>query len=171
MVKYILFDFDGTLVDSRQVFMAVFNQLAEKHGYRKLRQEDLEPLRYLSIADRCRFLNFPLYRIPFMAYQAYQLYRKGMKDLVLFDGIRKLLTELKNRGYQLGIISSNAENNIREFLLRQEIDTIEEIACSKDIFGKGKMIRRFLETKGLKNQRWSMWGTSCGISSPAKKMG
>ncbi|CAN5916958.1 HAD family hydrolase [soil metagenome] len=151
MVRYILFDFDGTLVDSRQVFLAVFNQLAEKYGYRNLRQEDLAALRCLSIADRCRFLKFPLYRIPFVIYQAYHLYRKQMKDLVLFDGIRELLAGLKSRGYQLGIISSNAENNIREFLLHQEIDTIEEIACSGDIFGKGKMIRRFLKAKGLEN--------------------
>lgn len=151
MVKYILFDFDGTLVDSRQVFLAVFNLLAEKYGYRKIRQEDLEALRCLSITDRCRFLNFPLYRFPFVAYQAYHLYRKRMKDLVLFAGIRELLAGLKSRGYQLGIISSNAENNIREFLLHQKIDTIEEIVCSKDIFGKGKMIRRFLKANGLKS--------------------
>ena len=36
MQKYIVFDFDGTLVDSQNIFVPIYNQLAEKHGYKKL---------------------------------------------------------------------------------------------------------------------------------------
>ena len=37
MQKYIVFDFDGTLVDSQNIFVPIYNQLAEKHGYKTVR--------------------------------------------------------------------------------------------------------------------------------------
>ncbi len=35
MQKYIVFDFDGTLVDSKNTFVPIYNQIAKKHGYYK----------------------------------------------------------------------------------------------------------------------------------------
>lgn len=72
MVKYIIFDFDGTLVDSKDVFIEAYNQLAEKHNYKQIKNEELEELRKLSIRERCKALNFPMYKIPFL-YQNYML--------------------------------------------------------------------------------------------------
>ena len=39
MQKYIVFDFDGTLVDSQNIFVPIYNQIAEKHGYKTVREE------------------------------------------------------------------------------------------------------------------------------------
>ena len=40
MQKYIVFDFDGTLVDSQNIFVPIYNQLAEKHGYKTIHITD-----------------------------------------------------------------------------------------------------------------------------------
>lgn len=61
MIKYILFDFDGTLADSKSVFVSAWNQLADKHKFKKLHHEDLDVLRKLSIKERGKQLNFPFY--------------------------------------------------------------------------------------------------------------
>lgn len=49
MQKYIVFDFDGTLVDSQNIFVPIYNQLAEKHGYKTVREEEIEYLRKLTM--------------------------------------------------------------------------------------------------------------------------
>lgn len=67
MQKYIVFDFDGTLVDSQNIFVPIYNQLAEKHGYKTVSEEEIEPLRKLTISERCKnsmyhFINFLYWR-------------------------------------------------------------------------------------------------------------
>ncbi|MDM5154786.1 HAD-IA family hydrolase [Bacillus sp. DX1.1] len=152
MVKYIIFDFDGTLVDSKDVFIEAYNQLAEKHNYKQIKNEELEELRKLSIRERCKALNFPMYKIPFFVPELYALYKDSIKDVVLIDGVKELLDELTKRGYRLAIISSNAEENIRQFLLHNEIKNVKEVFCSKNIFGKDKVIKKFLKEKKLQTE-------------------
>ena len=49
MQKYIVFDFDGTLVDSQNIFVPIYNQLAEKHGYKAVKEDEIEHLRKLTM--------------------------------------------------------------------------------------------------------------------------
>ena len=81
MIKYVVFDFDGTLVDFKAVFISVFNQLAEKHGFKKIELSNIEILRKLSIKERCKHLNLPLYKIPFLSAELLDLYKNLSKTL------------------------------------------------------------------------------------------
>ena len=58
MQKYIVFDFDGTLVDSQNIFVPIYNQLAEKHGYKTVSEEEIEHLRKLTMSERCKSLMY-----------------------------------------------------------------------------------------------------------------
>jgi phosphoglycolate phosphatase len=149
MLKYIIFDFDGTLVDSKKTVISVFNQLADKYNYRKVQDEEVENLRRLTMLERSKVLNFPLYRLPYIALELYQLYREGIKSVFLFDGIKDLLDALVEQGYQLAIISSNAESTIRQFLQKNQIYAVKEICCSSNLFGKDRIIRNFLKKNRL----------------------
>ena len=169
MIKYIIFDFDGTLADSREVFISVFNQIAEKHNYRKMEAENLHHLRTLTITERCRYLKVPLYRIPFLATEFLSLYKKALQNVVLFEGIKELLEALNSIGYEMAIISSNAESNISDFLKSNGIGTISKIYCSTSLFGKDKLIKGFLKSMAFQMIRYCMWAMNYAISSPVKK--
>jgi phosphoglycolate phosphatase len=142
--KYIVFDFDGTLVDSKATFIATYNQLAQKNSFKLLTLPDIEVLRKLSVKERCRFLEVPLYRLPFLATEFLRQYQKSIGQVLLVPGMAEVLQQLKLRGYALAIISSNAEANIRQFLQHNELDFIPAIYCSRDLFGKDKLIKKFL---------------------------
>ncbi|MEN1935931.1 HAD family hydrolase [Paenibacillus sp. 102] len=149
MLKYVVFDFDGTLVDSQDIFVPMYNQIAEKHGYKRVKEEDVEPLRKLSITKRCKQLHVPMYKLPFLAVEFYKLYQPAIKDLVLFNGMKEVLDELHRKGYEIAIISSNSEEHIKTFLHKNRIGNIEDVFCSKNLFGKDKVIKKFLKEKNL----------------------
>lgn len=150
MVKYIIFDFDGTLVDSKDVFLASYNQIAVKHNYKVIEKEELEELRKISIRERCKLLKIPMYKIPFFAKELGSLYKKSIGDVVLIEGIKPMLQKLKDSGYKIAIISSNREENIRQFLKNNDIHDVHDVFCSSNIFGKDKVMKQFLKEKKLK---------------------
>ncbi len=73
MQKYIVFDFDGTLVDSQNTFVPIYNQIAKKHGYKTVKEEEIEYLRKLTMPERCKQLDVPLYKLPILALEFYKI--------------------------------------------------------------------------------------------------
>lgn len=143
MLKYVVFDFDGTLVDSQDIFVPIYNQLAEKHGYKTVSEEEIEPLRKLSIPERCKQLHVPLYKLPILALEFYKLYQPSIKDLVLFNGMKEVLDELHRKGYGIAVISSNSEEHIRAFLHNNQIKIFKKFFVRKICLGKIKLSRNF----------------------------
>ncbi len=73
MYKHIVFDFDGTLADSRSVFLRCYNELAAKHGFNIIDEGNIERLKKLSIVERLRHLKVPLLWLPFLTRKFYGL--------------------------------------------------------------------------------------------------
>ena len=144
MIKYIIFDFDGTLADSQAVFISVYNQIAIKNRYKQIQPENLESLRAMPLKERCQYLKVPLYKIPFLAADFLRGYKKALPELTLFAGMEQVLEILKEKGYQIAVLSSNSKSNISEFLKNNGIDSINGIYCSTSLFGKDKLLSRFL---------------------------
>lgn len=150
MIKYVIFDFDGTLADSKKVMVSAWNRLAEKHNYKKLELNEFEALKKLSIKERSKLLKFPMYKMPIVIPQLYQLYRQFIQEIHLYEGVQELLAELLKKGYKIAIISSNSEDIIRDFLGRNGIDGVSHVLCSSRIFGKDKLLTRFLRANQVK---------------------
>ncbi len=149
MLKYIIFDFDGTLADSRNVFISAWNSLADKHQYRKIKREEWNSLRKLPILERIKCLNFPIFKTPLIIPDFYRFYRKYAKEINLYPGIKEMLDTLEREGHKLAIISSNSEDVIKEVLRRNYVRNISEILSSNLIFGKDQLIRKFLKENHL----------------------
>ncbi|OPZ82961.1 MAG: Pyrophosphatase PpaX [Firmicutes bacterium ADurb.Bin419] len=149
MSTSILFDFDGTLVQSEDLLLTFFNELNKDGEYKKITKEDLEVLRNQPIKGKCKMLGIPIYRIPALYLKAKEMGRTHMNSVALKDGIKELLYELKNRGFKLNILSSNDEEGIREFVKLKGIDLFDGIYSSNNLFGKHHTIRRYMDNNDL----------------------
>ena len=146
--RHLVFDFDGTLVDSKAVFLSLYNDLAGKAGYTPMTPENLEHLRTLSIPQRCKYLNVPLYKIPFLAAKVVKQYGEKLSEIELNPGIADMFTALEAKGAGYSIISTNSKQTIQAFLQMKGIAGAKEIFCSRSVFGKDVLIKKFLKKTG-----------------------
>lgn len=144
-MKYILFDFDGTLADSAQLYMNVWNLLAGRYGFKSVTKADLLLTRNLTIPERARQYNFPMHKLPVILPQIYRHFKENISEVKLFGGVKEMLEKLAHNGYVIGIVSSNAKENIELLLQQEQIDSVSQVWSSSRIFGKDAVIKKFMK--------------------------
>ncbi|MDR6218411.1 HAD hydrolase-like protein [Deinococcus soli (ex Cha et al. 2016)] len=147
---HIVFDFDGTLVDSREVGVQAYNRFAQERGLRPLTPELVAVFGDLTMRERCRALNIRPWRLPWVLMHVGTYYREAVAQIPFADGIPELLAELARRGHTLSIVSTNQERNIRAFLkMRGLEELIPRVVCSSRPGGKARLIRGLMRGEGI----------------------
>lgn len=149
MIRNLIFDFDGTLADSRGLALKLYNELCGKYGYPPVTEQQMIALSGLSIADRLRAVHIPAYRLPGLVMQLLRSFTRSVDQLHPFAELPELVRQLKQAGYRLSIISSNSPTNIKHFLHRFEMECFDDIEGSRNLFGKSRKINRYLNQNGL----------------------
>lgn len=149
MINHVIFDFDGTLVDSRDLGIELFNKLADKYSLGKIRHEQIEHLRSLPVKEKIRSMGIPYYLIPVLTVEVIRSYHQSIGTLRTFQGISDVVFQLKEKGFKLSIISSNSKHNIKVFLKNNDIDVFDNIFCFTGIFWKDKAVERFIKKYSL----------------------
>jgi phosphoglycolate phosphatase len=121
-LKYIIFDFDGTLADSTDVFIKAWNLFAPKYRYDPIDIKGVIATKHMSLSQRARVYHFPMHKLPIIMPKVYRYFKEHIKEVKLFDGIKDMinaLSALSHGGFKIVVLSSNAKENI-ELLLKQE---------------------------------------------------
>lgn len=143
MKQAIIFDFDGTIADSFEAVVDIFEHLTKRPH--KLSDRELAELRGLppiAVAER---LHVSLWRIPFLLWKGRWLMGNYIDKIQPFTGISELVRRLHEEGYVLYVMSSNSAQNVRRFLRNHQLDTyFQEVQGNVGIFSKGKAIKRFI---------------------------
>lgn len=142
-IKYIIFDFDGTIADTLTQFIEVANKLAPVFNYKTI--SDLDEIRNKTSKEIIKYLCIPLLKIPFLLKRIKDDFSTRINEVRPFDNIAKVLIDLKDEGYKLYILSSNNKDNVKNFLIRYDINFFEDIAGDCSLFGKYLIINRLLK--------------------------
>ena len=140
-----LFDFDGTLADSLDWFLDVFDDVADRFGFRRLDPGDRERLRGLDARTILRDRGIPLWKLPRIARHMRDLGARA--DIRPFPGVPSLLAELTAGGVAVVVVTSNAESNVRR-VLGPAAAHVARFACGASLFGKAAKIRAVLRATG-----------------------
>jgi phosphoglycolate phosphatase len=146
---FVLFDFDGTIADSFTPAMLVLNELSDEFGYKKIPQEQWAALKDYSAMEILKKINISWYKLPSFVYRAKKCLACKIATMMPIVGVKELLLNMKANGYQFGIVTSNSQENVKAFLEQNGIDVFEVIYADSSVFGKDKVLKRFLKNTGL----------------------
>jgi phosphoglycolate phosphatase len=144
MIKYVIFDFDGTVADSKELAFELLNELSDKYGFRKITREEANSIMLLTMKERLKFLRISLVQLPFMVLDLKKNYARIVPLIKPFSGIKDVMLSLKRQNIKTVMISSNSIENIKQFLVNHEMEFFETIHSQSNIFGKHRSINALL---------------------------
>ncbi len=141
--SFVIFDLDGTLVDSFPWFQRNLNDVADRFGFRRVAADDVEALRHAGTRDILKRLDVPLWKVPMIARHMRRLKTAHIAEIALFDGVDSMLRTLADAGVRLALVSSDSEANVRR-QLGESVALFGDFDCGAGIFGKPAKFRRIL---------------------------
>jgi phosphoglycolate phosphatase len=135
--KAIIFDFDGTLADTHATLMGILHNHHKALGCHDLSEEEAQKLRNKPITEICKYLGISSLGLPLFIFRVKRYMGEVIRDIPLFKGIKKVLFDLYNEGYTVGIVSSNTQKNIADF------------GSASSLFGKDKVLKKALSSYKL----------------------
>ncbi|HTN67825.1 MAG TPA: HAD-IA family hydrolase [Dysgonamonadaceae bacterium] len=135
MNKQIIFDFDGTLVDTFDVIKKIaINEYGEY-------DIDFELFKQEGARSLLKKANIPRRKLPGMILNVTSKLKKS-ENIKLFPGVVDMLYSLKSN-YKIGIVSSNSKDIIIDTLKKQNIENLFKFVYSESsLFGKHLVLKR-----------------------------
>ncbi|MEO6847076.1 MAG: HAD-IA family hydrolase [Chthoniobacterales bacterium] len=169
--RILLFDFDGTVGDTFIAGVEILNKLADEFKFRRLKPEEVEGARDMTTMEFIRFLGVPTTKIVKVSKRGVKEFRSRIDGVNPFPHIIPVLKELHKQGYLLGIVTSNAEENVARFLKRHHIECFDFIRCSSRLMGKARVIKSLMKEKKMKPEEVLFVGDETRDIEATKKAG
>jgi HAD superfamily hydrolase (TIGR01549 family) len=156
MYKYIIFDVDGTLIDTHEAtIMALDKVLKEVTGHSFKREELLFAIGVSGKVSLPRFGITSRADIESVSLKWSEYLRLYSMHIKMYPGIEKLFAELNENGAKMGLVTSNTRYELNAlmqyFLPFNPRDYVEHIVCSDDTIRNKPHpdpILKFLELSG-----------------------
>ncbi|MBY4869933.1 HAD family hydrolase [Burkholderia sp. Bp9017] len=147
--RLIAFDFDGTLADSLDCFLAALTQASRLHGFRDATPELRPALRGMSAREIIRALEVPMWKVPRVTVDMRRLMRPHIARVKLFPGVDDTFDALAARGIRIAIATSNTEDIVRDRLGPRASRHVDLFACGIPLFGKAHRLRALVREAGM----------------------
>ncbi len=174
--ELIIFDMDGTLVNSSITIANAINYVRKQLGFAPMDPETiLAHVNDPSINPAQFFYHAPKFAHDHERWFSEYYTRNHDKELVLYDGIRELLAELKEAGFKLAVATNAYRKSTIESLTHLGIYVLfDAIACYDDVY-KGKpypdMLLKLLEELHVAKERALFIGDGPRDEQAAKRAG
>lgn len=147
-MKTVIFDFDGTLVDSFKVAIEVAHELTKRSTL--VQPEEIIRLRKLRLLDVAKELQLPRWQWPFLLLRGRRMMTKRLDEVVPFPGMPAVVKDLHESGYNLLVMSSNSQFNVQRVLNARSLSQyFTSIKGGIGIMGKAKGLRQLLTQQDL----------------------
>ncbi|MFP4134332.1 MAG: HAD-IA family hydrolase [Halothece sp.] len=169
----VIFDFDGTIADTKESVISITNRLAPEFGFAPLDEKEIAHFQNLTAKEVIKQSRVCWWQLPFLMKRVRQELKTELKNISPIKGIDTVLETLtQNNNCQLGIITSNSEDNASQFLRQHGLlHCFNFIESSFHVFGKDKVIKRCLHQKNVSPEMVTYVGDETRDIEAAKKSG
>ncbi len=162
----ILFDCDGTLVDSHGHIMHVMQQTFEEHGLQPPPVADIRAVIGLSLTEAvCRLLPVTDNELRERIVTSYrQRYGSIPDESQLYAGVREILMALKEDGYWLGVVTGKSHRGLMRTLEQHQLRDLFLVWRTADICPSKPhpaMVLECMDETGVNPMRTTVVGDSC----------
>ncbi len=171
-MNLIIFDFDGTIADSLEIFIEATNCLSKEFGCKQISPEQVSYFRTLNLRAMIRQIGIPGWKLPCFLRRFRQELNHLVADLHLVDGMREALLELKQQNYRLGIVTSNSQQNVEHFLAMQGLNHLFEFIYGGQLLsGKTRSLKHLVKLNRAQPQQLVFVGDEMSDVQAAKQAG
>lgn len=150
MKNTIIFDFDGTIADTLDSVVKIVNNQAEHFGYKKVTKEDIPYLQGKKPKEILSYLGISIFKLPLWIKKVHSEVNKEIGNMTPTVNLSPLLSELHiDEYFRLGILSSNTQENVKQFLHKNELDFFDFIYTGKSVFGKSHIINKIIKQRKI----------------------
>jgi len=144
--KHVIFDFNGTLVNSLDVIEDVLNGLIARSRFKELTPRDFEKVRSLPFGKKARVLLF------FAKYQKEFLrqFHENIARVKFVEGVKETLVLLNEKNIEFSILSGNTQAMITDFFKLHGI-SVKQIYQSQRLFGKYRRLKKIIKQSRCKS--------------------
>ena len=122
------------------------NRLAPKYEFPVIDAALAQELRTLRTREAIQRVGIKARLVPQLIAELKSELRKRIDDIRPVQGIPEGLQVLKERGVEMGILTSNSKSNVEAFLSNCGLaDHFTFLETGSPIFGKARLLRRILE--------------------------
>lgn len=143
--KLILFDFDGTIADTKFIAYDVYLDIAKRYGLKILSEEEIKAFHHDPLRKKLKAYDIPLSKLPGLMRQAAKIFHEKIEAAPVFDGIPRLIARLKERGDYVAIVSSNRKAIIDTFLRHHRWAAFDAVHGKAPMFKKEKSIQKIMK--------------------------
>ena len=148
--KYVVFDFDGTIADTIDLSIRLYNKIAPEYDCKQVDPADRYILASRNPKELMREAGITGIKLTKLVLHIRKELGRHIHETEPARGIIPSLEEISRAGYRLGVLTSNSRENVDLFFSNNfKPGTFDYIYSGRNIFGKDRVIRRMLERENI----------------------
>lgn len=133
----ILFDLDGTLIDTNELIISSFLHTLEHYQPGKYKRDDVLPFLGPTLHETFESVDPEKVEEMIVTYRAFNISNHDML-VTQFNGVYETVRTLKENGYKLGIVTTKVMNVVEKGLKLSKLDEFFDVVVALDHVQKPK---------------------------------
>jgi phosphoglycolate phosphatase len=148
--EYIILDFDGTIADTLELALGIYNRIAPEYNFRPVGEAERELFRTKKPQELLKTYGISKLKLLTVLLRMRKELSRHIPEMKPVGGMEGALREMRNAGYRIGILTSNSVENVRKFVDINSLSALFDfIHSGRSLLGKEKLIRKLLIHKQL----------------------